>query len=410
MRASKVIGALAMTLMVLSTVEEPRAQAPAANLTLIDQVSGLVRRHFYDPAVAAGVWPKAVEKYVAALPTNPSDNEVETAVDAMLAALGASHTDRYTMDEQAYYELLDIFARRDWRDEIRSLFPGGRIAYTGIGVVTKTVEGRTFLAGVYDGGPAERAGLLVGDEIIEADGRSFDPVASFAGKTGTAVTLKIRRIEGGPVETVDVAPMPIRPNAFFLEAMRSSARVIERNGRDFGYIRIWSYARRDYHRLLIEELANGRLRNVEGLVLDLRGGWGGAQPDYAELFVGGAPITTFVDRDGDEDVATFRWRRPLVVLVDEGTRSGKEVIAYGLQRQGLTLVGQRTAGALLGGRGFLLDDGSLLVLAVTDVRVEGKRLEGNGVIPNRLVPFNLPYARGRDPQLDAALRELADET
>ncbi|NJO33583.1 MAG: hypothetical protein HC869_10955 [Rhodospirillales bacterium] len=118
---------------------------------------------------------------------------------------------------------------------------------------------------------------------------------------------------------------------------------------------------------------------------------------------------TFAGRDGEEDFATFRWRRPVVVLVDEGTRSGKEVIAYGLQRQDITLVGQRTAGALLGGRGFLLDDGSLLVLAVSDVRVEGQRLEGIGVMPDLLVPFPLPYAAGRDPQLDAALMQLAGE-
>jgi carboxyl-terminal processing protease len=71
------------------------------------------------------------------------------------------------------------------------------------------------------------------------------------------------------------------------------------------------------------------------------------------------------------------------------------------------VVGSRTAGALLAGRGFLLSDGSLLVLAVSDVRVEGVRLEGRGVAPDIEVPFRLPYAAGRDPQLEAALAELA---
>jgi C-terminal processing protease CtpA/Prc len=40
-------------------------------------------------------------------------------------------------------------------------------------------------------------------------------------------------------------------------------------------------------------------------------------------------------------------------------------------------------------------------------RVEGERLEGRGVMPAVLVPFRLPYAAGHDPQLDAALAELA---
>ena len=134
-----------------------------------------------------------------------------------------------------------------------------------------------FLAAVYHGGPAERAGLLVGDEIVSADGEPFDPIASFDNKAGEPVRLEIRRVEAGPTFPVEVVPRRIRPNEFFLSAMRASVRVVEREGRRWGYVRVWSYARRQYHHLLIEELAEGRLKDVDGLVLDLRGGWGGAQ-------------------------------------------------------------------------------------------------------------------------------------
>ena len=215
---------------------------------------------------------------------------------------------------------------------LRTLFPKGRIAYTGIGVVPRALEGRVFLAAVYHGSPAERAGLLVGDEIVSADGEPFDPIDSFDNKAGVPVSLEIRRVEARPTFPVEVVPRRIEPNEFFLSAMRASVRVVEREGRRWGYVRVWSYARRQYHHLLIEELAEGRLKDVDGLVLDLRGGWGGAQPEYTELFVGGAPIMTYVGRDGRENYASFRWRRPVVVLVDEGTRSGKEVVTYGLLR------------------------------------------------------------------------------
>ncbi|MEM9438954.1 MAG: hypothetical protein AAGA73_00760 [Pseudomonadota bacterium] len=86
------------------------------------------------------------------------------------------------------------------------------------------------------------------------------------------------------------------------------------------------------------------------------------------------------------------------------------MIAYSLQRQGITLVGESTAGTLLGDRGILLDDGSLLDLAVSHVRVEGNRLEGRSVAPDRLVPFDLPCTAGRDPQLEAVLEEFVGET
>jgi carboxyl-terminal processing protease len=371
---------------------------------LIEEVSRLVSGRFYNPEVVARVWARA---RAAHLPAAATSEEVATALDAMLAELGASHTGHYAPSELAYYELLDIFARDEFAPRLRALFPDGRVAYTGIGVVPRAFEGRVFLAGVYHGSPAERAGLLVGDEIVSADGEPFDPIASFANQAGMPVRLEVRRVEAGPSFPVDVVPERIRPNEFFLSAMRASIRVIERDDRRWGYIRVWSYARRQYQNLLIEELAQGRLKDVDGLVLDLRGGWGGAQPEYAELFVGGAPIMTYAGRDGREAFASFRWRRPVVVLVDEGTRSGKEVVTYGLKRQGVRVVGTRTAGALLAGRAFLLSDGSLLVLAVSDVRVEGERLEGRGVIPDVEVPFRLPYAAGRDPQLEAALAELA---
>jgi carboxyl-terminal processing protease len=382
-------------------------EAPRAAPALVEEVGRLVSRHFYDRDAVERVWAEARAVHSAALPADPTSDEVAAALDAMLAELGASHTGHYTPSELAYYELLDIFARDDWAPRLRRLFPDGNVAYTGIGVVPRTLEGRVFLAGVYHGGPAARAGLRVGDEIVAADGERFDPIAAFAGKAGEPVTLEVRRAAAGPTFPVEVVPERIRPNEMFLNALRASVRVIEHEGRRLGYVRIWSYARRQYQRVLVEELAEGGLKDVDGLVLDLRGGWGGARPEYTELFVGGAPIMSFVGRDGREAFASFRWRRPVVVLVDEGTRSGKEVVTYGLQRQDVPVVGTRTAGALLAARGFLLSDGSLLVLAVSDVRVEGERLEGRGVVPDVEVSFRLPYAAGRDPQLDAALGKLA---
>ena len=84
--------------------------------------------------------------------------------------------------------------------------------------------------------------------------------------------------------------------------------------------------------------------------------------------------------------------------------SGKEVVAFAVKSRRLgTLVGERTAGAVLGGRPFLLSDRSLLYLATLDVEVNGVRLEGVGVQPDIWVQDDLPYAGGRDPQLDAAV-------
>jgi carboxyl-terminal processing protease len=397
----------AVALLRLDLDASAQVEAPSSAPPLIEEVSRLVSEHFYDREAVQRVWAGALARHAATLSANAASEEVAGAIDAMLAELGASHTGRYVPGELAYYELLDIFARDDFAPRLRQLFPGGEVAYTGIGVVPRTLEGRVFLAAVYDGGPAARAGLLAGDEIVSADGRPFNAIGSFVNKAGMPVRAEVRRVEAGPSFPVDVVPERIRPNQFFLSAMRASVRVIEREGRRWGYVRVWSYARREYQSLLIEELAEGRLKDVDGLVLDLRGGWGGARPEYAELFVGGAPTMTVVGRDGRQAFASFRWHRPVVVLVDEGTRSGKEVVTYALKRHGVPVVGTHTAGALLAAQGFLMSDGSLLVLAVSDVRLDGERLEGRGVTPDIEVSFPLPYAAGHDPQLEAALAELA---
>ena len=107
---------------------------------------------------------------------------------------------------------------------------------------------------------------------------------------------------------------------------------------------------------------------AEGLILDLREGWGGASPDYLHMFRCDLPETRSIDRAGE----SHRWFRC-------------------------------TAGAVTAGKLFVLSDGSLLYLAVGDVLVDGERLEGVGVAPDIEVPFDIRYAAGKDPQLDRAI-------
>jgi carboxyl-terminal processing protease len=69
-------------------------------------------------------------------------------------------------------------------------------------------------------------------------------------------------------------------------------------------------------------------------------------------------------------------------------------------------VGERTAGAVLAGQPFCLQDGSILYLATRDARADGQRLEGSGVEPDVAVPFDVTCSAGADPQLDAAIQLL----
>jgi C-terminal processing protease CtpA/Prc len=332
---------------------------------------------------------------------------VDAALDAVLASLGASHTGRFLPGTITYFELADIF-RFAIRNDRRRLFPPtGDVSYPGIGMVAKRESSRWFVSDVYDGLPADRAGILVGDEIAAIDGKPYEEIGSFEGKVGQTVEISLRRRAGEPLKEVKVQVEPLKPLSAFERAISASARIIEHDGRNIGYIRLWTLAAPDSMAAVAEALARGPLKDADGLVFDLRGRWGGGGSDAAELFLGDTPPFRLIPRNGEDVLANVRWRRPVVAIIDEGTRSALEVFAYALKINGIPLVGTRTAGAVLAGRAFLLPDDSLLELAVSDAVIgDSVRLEGVGVQPDVAVPFDLPYAAGKDAQLEAATEEM----
>ena len=393
-------------------VEAEFTQAPQSAATVpataaFDEVWRTVRDKFYDRALHGLDWNAIGDRYRPLAATAATERERAAVINRMLAELHASHTGYYTRDETAYYDLADIFS---WglRHQLESAFPDGKVAYTGIGIFTRSIDGRTFVSGVLSGLPADKAGLIVGDELLAADGAPFAPVGSFADKSGHKVTLTIRRSRDGDPERLTVVPERIEPNAAFLDAMRASTKVIERGGVRIGYIHVWSYARNDYQALLAEQISTGPLKDADALIWDLRDGWGGAVPDYLDIFNARAPTMVTTDRGGGHSVVNAKWRKPAALLINGGTRSGKEVLAYGFKKYGYgPVIGTPSAGALLAARAFLFEGGGLLLLPVADVAVDGERLEGRGVTPTIEVPFEIPYAAGADPQLERAIDELA---
>ncbi|PSJ62526.1 S41 family peptidase [Kumtagia ephedrae] len=396
---------VALGLAVAAAAEPLRSGHP-----VFDRAVQLVTREFYDGS-ALDRFNEAVRREIED-PRSPVGAEsppsrVDAAIEAILASLGVSHTDRFRPGTIDYYELADIF-RYAIRDDRRRLFPpDGDASYPGIGMVARQDDGRWFVTDVYDGLPADRAGILVGDEIVTVDGKPYDEIASFREKVGMTVGIRLRRRADAEPVVVEAGVEHLRPLAMFERAIAQSAEIIERDGRKIGYVRLWTLAAPRSMEVVAEALARGPLKDAEGLLLDLRGRWGGGSADAAELFLGRTPPFRLIPRSGQDFLANVRWHRPVVAIVDEGTRSGLEVFAYALKLNGIPLVGTRTAGALLAGRAYVLPDDSLLELAVSDAVIgDNVRLEGAGVEPSVAVPFRLPYAAGGDAQREAATEEM----
>lgn len=381
----------------------PVSAAEVAPAAVFDRTVQIVEERFFDPA-GLDDFEVAVEKARAA---GITAENLDASIDGILESLNASHTVRYTPDEIAYYELSDVFRFAIRRDAQR-LYPAteGQPSYDGIGVVTAVIDGQTFVTDVYNGSPAAQAGVLVGDQVVSADGAPFAPVESFRGKAGETVMLAVRHTAGAEPEMIPVKVETLRATPSLVGAIEDSVRVIESGNRRIGYVRLWTYTTDRVTDVLYNELGQGRLRDIDGLILDLRSRWGGAPADAAETFVGGTADMTMTDRDGEISQANIRFSKPVVAIIDEGSRSGMEILAYSLKKHGIPLVGVNTAKDVVAGTGFLLPDDSLLILAVADVHVEGKRLEGVGVAPDIEVPFDIRFANGADPQFDAALEEM----
>jgi carboxyl-terminal processing protease len=391
------------------TASQPDEVPAKSNEADFDQVWELVRDRFYDPHLNGLDWQEERGRFRPQAASASLREDAAAVINAMLAKLNASHTHYYTPEDPAYYQLADIFAGGLEHRGLDRIFPRGEVSYPGIGVFTEADnQGRTFVTGVIEGAPAHGAGVLVGDEIVSAGDRPFRPVESFRGKVGSPVTLQIRRASRATPIPISVPPADLHPNEMFLRGLKDSARVIVLDKAKIGYVHVWSYASRRIQSTLEDLMSDGPLKDADALVFDLRGGWGGAQPQYLDLFNPRAPTMQVKDRNGETGFVDVKWRKPVAMLINEGTRSGKEVLAYGFKEYRLgELIGQRSEGAVLAATAFLIGDDGLLLLAVEDVLVDGQRLEGVGVTPTIEVPFDSRYAAGGDPQLDRAVQVLA---
>lgn len=383
-----------------SLLAKPQAQ-------VFDRVWQTVNENFFDPKFNGVDWKAMREQYKSQAVRAKSTPEFATVVNQMLSQLQTSHTRYYISDEPAYYQILGIFARRnpDLQKQLKKFLPQGKIEYPGIGIFTKEIQGKTFIGGILEGSPAAKAKLKVGDRIISVDGKTYQPIQSFT-NVGKPVAIAIQRSANTQTQQeIEVTPQIYDATTMFLKAQQASTQIIQKDGKKIGYVHIWSYAGDEYQQQLEEDLMYGRLKDADGLVLDLRDGWGGASPNYLNIYTANGPSVTMTGRDRQSVTANYQWKKPVVMVVNEGSRSGKEILAFGFQRYKIgSVVGSPTAGAVVGGRPFIMPDGSILYLAVADVIIDGKyRLEGKPITPDLNVPLTLEYAQGADPQKERAI-------
>jgi carboxyl-terminal processing protease len=370
------------------------AQAPGSFTKQGDEVVSHVRERFYDAKKAAD-WARRHQGYGAAA---KSEEDFERLTHEALAELQASHTAYYPRESLGHVGLSSIFR---WVLKLKE------VEYVSMGVDVAVLPEGPFVRHVFAGGPAQKAGLLRGDRIVSVEGKPFHPVRSLKDRAGKPTQVTVERGKGARPLTLTVTPRRTDPKKEWLEAQEKSSRILERGGKRVAYQHLYSCAGAEHQEALAEYILY-RAEDADALVVDLRDGWGGCNVDFLNLFNLRLPVLTSVGRDGKQVVTMGSWVKPVVLLVNGGSRSGKELVAFAMkQREMAKVVGERTAGAVLAGTPLRLANGDLLYVAVMDGNIDGTRLEGVGVAVDVEVPAALPYAAGKDPQLEKALEVAA---
>jgi len=361
-----------------------------------DKVWDIINDEFWDPNFNGVDWEEARRCYrPTALDANDHESFAEI-VNRMLAELKTSHTRYYTKWDTGYYIIKVVFGKPDTHR-------------TGIGVVTREIEGRHYVVAALHSSPAEKAGLLLGDWLVEVDGQPFRPIRSFENKADQDVEVVVQRDSSDLTRRkLTVKPLDMKEKDRLGNDSYASVKTIEHGGHCFAYVRLWWLRGEEMKGTL--QYGIGRANETEGIIIDIRDGYGG---DMGYEFI--APFLQYglgeVTVESTDRKQTLKFvagcNKPVAVLINGGSRSGKEVLAYLFKKTGRgLLIGERTAGYVTGGRKREITEESFLYFGACGLRIDGKRLEGVGVKPDIEVPFDIRFAAGKDIQLERARDEM----
>ena len=347
----------------------------------------------------------------------------ESKLTQLVALLDAYYVDEFDLEDledaaaRAMIEALpDRWSYYISADDYKAYEENKNNAYVGIGVtIQQNTEALTILK-VAAGGPAEEAGLLVGDVIVAADGTQIaglpmaDVKGLIQGKEGTSVEITVLR--GEQTLTYTVQRRTVRTPV-------ATATMLEGN---VGLVTIANFNSNCATESIaaVEQLLE---QGATMLVFDVRNNGGGYTAELVELLdylLPEGPLFRTVNYAGKEHVDYSDKHHvdvPMAVMVNGGSYSAAEFFAAALaEYDAAILVGEQTSGKGYYQVTYKLKDGSAIAISIGKYFTpHGKSLEGVGLTPEVYVelPSELASALSagtlnpvEDPQILAAISAL----
>lgn len=247
-----------------------------------------------------------------------------------------------------------------------------RGSFSGIGIEFTIRQDTIRVQNVIGNGPAERAGVLAGDKIVEVDDSVFvgkkvtneEAMHRLKGPKDTKVKLGILRYGENKVHHITVTRGEIPTKSVTACYMLDD---------ESGYIKIRNFGENTYPELLIA-LAKLSQKGFSNLVIDLRSNTGGyleSAVQIANEFLSKGQLIVYTEgrryprQEYRADGRGSYQRMPLVILVDEGSASASEILAGAIQDNDRgTIVGRRSFGKGLVQRPMEFTDHSMIRLTI----------------------------------------------
>jgi carboxyl-terminal processing protease len=368
-----------------------------------------MRRFMILPLLAClllGVFPAAVAQE--AQPAKSEEDNGYAQISIFAKALELIRQDYVDDNKTSYHDLinaamkgmlssLDPHSQFMNPDDFRDMQDDTRSRFNGLGIEVSMKNGMPTVIAAMEDTPAAKAGILSGDQILRINGISTermdlqDAINVLRGPAGAKLTLTLLR-----PSTKEIKEYALQRAEIKIQSVKG-ARLLDPEFTGpfkIGYIRLVQFNEPTADELskALDELQK---QGMQALVLDLRNNPGGllnSAVDVCAQFL--PPNTKVVSTQGrvasqQHDYSTSGAKKerpsfPMVVLINEGSASGAEIVAGALKDlHRAVLVGETTFGKGSVQNVMQLPDGSAVRFTTAKYYTPSKQvIQGNGVTPN----------------------------